>query len=209
MIRPHQRQSRRKLHHSPMPKHRPRLRQFDPIPNHEPQNRIPRDLPQRKQHPLPLQQPPLHIQILRARRHLLRQRLIPRRRTPCRRADVTPAQLQPIAASSTRRLIRQSRPMQRREQKIPRPIPGKHPPRPIRPMRRRRETDDPQPSLRIPKPRHRLPPILPIRKRPLLRFRNFRAIPPQSRTSLASDDLSIQLLQRFQVHNCIPHEQII
>ncbi len=138
--------------------------------------RIPGNLPQRQNHPLPSKQPPLLIQIRRTIRHLLRQRLIPRRRTPHRRADVTIAQLQPIILPHARRLIRIPRPMQPRIQKIPRPIPGKNPPSPIPPMRRRRESNDPKCRLRISKTSNRPPPILPIHVRTSLLLRHLATI---------------------------------
>ena len=87
--------------------------------------------------------------------------------------------------------------MQSREQKIPAPVSRKNPTRPIRPMRPRRQPYDPDPRLRIPKPRHRLSPILPIQIRPPLLLRHLLAIRHQSRTPPAPLNLRRQQTQRI------------
>src|SRR5437016_1102376 len=85
--------------------------------------------------------------------------------------------------------------MQPREQKIPRPIAREHPPGPIRPMRRRRQPDDPDPCKRIPKPRHGLAPILPLRKRPPLLFGDPEAVGAQTIAAIAANYFARQLFQ--------------
>ena len=57
-------------------------------------------------------------------------------------------------------------------------------------MRPWRQTQDQQPRLRIAKPRHRLSPILLVPISPTLHPRDFAAMLPQARTSLARDYFS-------------------
>ncbi len=159
-----------------MPKRRLRLRGRAPVPSRQSHGRIPGNSPQRQDHPFFPKQPPLLVQKPRAIAHLLRQRLISRRRTPRRRTDIDIPQDQPIPLLHARRLIGKPDAMKSREQEIPRPIAGEYATRPIRPMSCRRQSHDPDPRRRVAKPRHRLPPILPLHKRPSLLLRHVSAV---------------------------------
>ena len=81
-----------------MPKPLLPIRKPASAPHRQCERRIPPNLPQRQHHTNPLQQLPLPIQIPRTIRNLASLRLIPRRRTPHRRPNINPAQLQPIPA---------------------------------------------------------------------------------------------------------------
>ena len=158
---------------------------------------IPPNFPQRQHDAHIFQHLPFPIQISRAIGQFHRQRFIPRRRTPGRRADINPPQPQPIVPMNRFRLIRHPRPMQCREKKIPASISRENPPGPIRPMRPRRQPDNPYSRPHIPKPRHRFSPIFPIGKSIALLARDLPAILPQTGTAPALNDFRRENTQRI------------
>jgi hypothetical protein len=186
------RQLPRQLITGPMPKRIRRESRNLAAILQQPQIRPHRYISQHQHRPRP-QDLELPLEISLAIRRLSRQRFIPRRRAPHRRSHICILQLQPIAALLRRRLIRKPGPIQRRVQEIPRPIPRKHPPRPVSPVRRRRQSQNKQLRSRIPESRHRLSPVLaPAKRQPLLP-RYPLAIFHQPRTPPAPHNLLIQL----------------
>ena len=177
----------------PKPRRRPRHRQ-SPLPEH-PQHLPPRLPTQRHRHPSIHQQVQLGFQPPPALRALLRRRPIRRRRAPHDRRHIRPTQLQPITPMPALPLVRKPRAMQRPKQEVTRPIPRKHPPGPVPPMRRRRQSNQQHPCRRIPKPGNRPTPIRLISVRRPLRPR--RLFPPghQPRTAATAMNLSRQFRQ--------------
>lgn len=186
------RQPRPQLMHPPMLKRQLARLHLHSLPPQCPQIVVKRNPPQRHHHPHIPQQPQLPHQKPPARLDLLRRRFVVRRRAPRRRRDPRIAQLQPILPPVAHRLRRKPRLMQHAIQEIARLVAREHPPRPVRSMRPRRQPHNQHPRPRIPKRRHRLPPILLMPVRPPLHPRHLLAMRPQPRTSRALHNIGFQ-----------------
>src|SRR5882724_8167822 len=94
------------------------------------------------------------------------------------------------------RLARQSGAVQSRKQEVAAAITRKHAPRAVGSVRRRGQADDPDPRLRITKPRHGFSPVIPLDKRPAFFARDVATVFAQPRAPRTRDDLTMELYQR-------------
>ncbi len=185
------RASARQLITRPMPERKRRKSGNLPAILQQPEIRPHRNIPeyQHRSRPKYLKLP---LEIRATIRRLRRQRLIRRRRAANRCSDVCIFQRKSVASLSRRRLIRKSRPVKRRVQKISRPVAGKNSSCPVATMRRRSKSQNQQLRLRISKSRHRLAPVLAPAKRQSLFPRHPLAVFHQPRTLPAPNDLLVQ-----------------
>jgi hypothetical protein len=75
-------------------------------------------------------------------------------------------------------------------------VTGEHPPGPIGPVRRRREPDDQNASVRVPEPGHWLPPVLLVPIRGFSFDSHAAAVRPEPLTAVAADDLMLHARER-------------
>jgi len=159
-----------------------------------------RNSPERKNRPR-LDDFELPLKIRPAVLKLRWERFVPRRRAADRCRDVRIFQREPVIPAHRRRLIRKPRAIQSPVKKIARPVACKHPPRSVRAMRRGREPQNQQLCVRIAEPRHRLPPIFPIKECAPLFARHFFAVAHQPWTLPASNNLRIQFVKACHDHS--------
>ncbi len=125
----------------------------------------------------------------------IRSWFVGRRTAADARGDVTIVELQSIIAANRGGLVGEAGTMKRREKPVTGAITGKHSACAVAPVCRRRQPDDEQPSLRVPKAGHRFTPVGLIAIGGALVARNLLTPGNQPWTRRASDDFGLQLRQ--------------
>ena len=116
--------------------------------------------------------------------------------------DVTVDEFQPVVAIDGKRLVGESKSMQRSKQPVSGTIARKDAPGPIPAMRRGRKTHDEQPSVDRPQAGNRASPILLIAKSPDFCFRHFLAVNDKSIAARAVNNLVLCDGRRIAPWSC-------
>lgn len=143
---------------------------------------VPSESPEGHEHPNPRHRPHFLRQKRNAPVSLLRERSVPRRGAAHDGRHPSVEELQAVVAGHRSSLVGETRPVQRTVQPVARTIPGEHPARAVRSVRRRREAHDQEAGVRIPEPRYGPAPIALVPKAPDLRPRDLFAVRDQAPT---------------------------